>query len=73
MMDSDIAELKAGQREILVEVKGIKASLERRHNEHDALDRRVQNVERKMFTVWIVGPILLALVAFFSNIKRMLG
>ncbi|MDH4225324.1 MAG: hypothetical protein OEW12_06735 [Deltaproteobacteria bacterium] len=39
----------------------------------DGMDKRVQGLERKMFSLWLVGPLLLGAAALYQNLKNLMG
>lgn len=70
---AEVAKIRTDVAVIRTKMESVLTTLDRVHVEHDGLDTRLQRVERRLFSIWIAGPVLLALAAWVANMKKFWG
>ena len=58
---------------VLSQVKAIMAGMAEHRDTHQRQEVRLQKLERRVFAVWIIGPIALAVVGSLKAIKDWIG
>lgn len=47
--------------------------LKQRREGQEGHDRRIRAAERRLYAIWIIGPLLAGGAAFFSDLKQVFG